>query len=63
MLLHATFNTSTRLTLPNAPGMSRETGNLLLVVVGGAVALTKGRLAALSRKPRLQSTSNDGGNA
>jgi membrane protease YdiL (CAAX protease family) len=68
LLLHATINTSTRLILPNVPGMSREAGNLLLVVVYGVVALlivalTKGRLAASSRNHRLQSTSNDGGNA
>jgi membrane protease YdiL (CAAX protease family) len=59
MLLHATINTSTRMILPNVPGMSREAGNLLLVVVYGAVALlivalTKGRLAAPSRNHRLQ---------
>jgi uncharacterized protein len=51
LLLHATINTSTRLILPNVPGMSREAGNLLLVIMYGAmallvVALTKGRLAA-----------------
>lgn len=50
MLLHAAINTSTRLILPNVPGLSREDGNLLLVLVYGAVALllvalTKGRLA------------------
>src|SRR4029079_15173093 len=68
LLLHATINTSTRLILPNVPGMSREAGNLLLVVVYSAVALlivmlTKGRLAAPLRNHRLQLTSNDGGNA
>lgn len=51
MLLHATINTSTRFILPNVPGMTREAGNLLLVVVYGAiallvVALTRGRLAS-----------------
>ena len=50
MLLHAAINTSTRLILPNVPGLSREDGNLLLVLAYGAaalllVALTKGRLA------------------
>jgi hypothetical protein len=54
MLLHATVNTSTRMILPNVPGMSREAGNLLLLVVYGVVALLiialkKGRLAAPSR--------------
>lgn len=49
MLLHASINTSTRLLLPNIPGLSRADGNLLLVIVYGAVALllvalTKGRL-------------------
>jgi membrane protease YdiL (CAAX protease family) len=51
MLLHAAVNTSARLVLPNIPGLSRDQGNLLLVVSYGAVALlvvvlTKGRLAA-----------------
>jgi membrane protease YdiL (CAAX protease family) len=51
MLLHAAVNTSTRLMLPNVPGLSRDEGNLLLVIVYGVVALfivalTKGRLAA-----------------
>lgn len=55
MLLHATFNTSTRLILPNVPGLSRAEGNLLLVIVYGAVALllvafTRGQLAARSRQ-------------
>lgn len=50
LLLHAAVNTSTRLILPNVPGLSREAGNGMLVVVYGAVALlivvlTKGRLA------------------
>jgi membrane protease YdiL (CAAX protease family) len=68
MLLHATINTSTRMILPNVPGMSREAGNLLLVVVYGVialllVALTKGRLAAPATNHRLQSNSTDGGNA
>ena len=50
MLLHAAINTSTRLILPSVPGLSRDDGNLLLVVVYSAiallvVALTKGRLA------------------
>jgi len=50
MLLHAAINTSTRLILPNVPGLSREDGNLLLVLAYGAaalllVALTRGRLA------------------
>jgi membrane protease YdiL (CAAX protease family) len=50
MLLHAAINTSTRLILPSIPGLNRNDGNLLLVVVYGAVALllvalTKGRLA------------------
>jgi membrane protease YdiL (CAAX protease family) len=49
LLLHATINTSTRMILPNIPGLSRADGNLLLVVVYGAVALllvaqTRGRL-------------------
>jgi membrane protease YdiL (CAAX protease family) len=49
MLLHATINTSTRLILPNVPGLSREDGNLLMVGVYGVaalllIALTKGRL-------------------
>jgi membrane protease YdiL (CAAX protease family) len=61
MLLHAAINTSARLILPNVPGMSREAGNLLLVVVYGAVALliivlTKGRLAARSSNRIVQST-------
>jgi membrane protease YdiL (CAAX protease family) len=68
MLLHAAFNTSARLILPNVPGMSRAAGNLLLVVVYGVVALlivavTQGRLAAQSRNHMLQSVSNDVGNA
>jgi membrane protease YdiL (CAAX protease family) len=50
LLLHTTINTSTRMILPNIPGMSRDEGNLLLVVIYGVVALlivalTKGRLA------------------
>jgi hypothetical protein len=50
LLLHATFNTSTRLILSNVPGLSHEEGNLPLVVVYGTlalllVALTKGKLA------------------
>jgi uncharacterized protein len=53
MLLHAAINTSTRLILPNIPGLNRDDGNVLLVVVYGAtalllVALTKGRLAYVS---------------
>jgi membrane protease YdiL (CAAX protease family) len=52
LLLHASINTSTRLILPNVPGLSRDDGNLMLVLVYGAVALmlivlTKGRLADL----------------
>jgi membrane protease YdiL (CAAX protease family) len=51
MLLHASINTSTRLILPNIPGLSRDDGNLTLVVVYSAVALliivlTKGGMAA-----------------
>lgn len=57
MLLHTAINTSTRLILPNIPGLSREEGNLLLVVVYGVVALlvvalTKGRLAAHAHSGR-----------
>ena len=60
MLLHAAVNTSARLILPNIPGLSRDEGNLLLVVVYGTaalliVALTKGRLAAPSRNGSAQS--------
>lgn len=68
LLLHATINTSTRMILPNVPGLSREAGNLLLVVVYGTaafliVALTKGRLAEPSKNRILQSASTDRGNA
>jgi hypothetical protein len=61
MLLHAAINTSARLILPNVPGLSRDEGNLLLVVVYGLVALllvmlTKGRLAAPSRNGTARST-------
>jgi membrane protease YdiL (CAAX protease family) len=61
MLLHAAINTSARLILPNIPGLSRDEGNLLLVVVYGLVALllvvlTKGRLAAPSRNGSAQSS-------
>jgi uncharacterized protein len=61
MLLHAAFNTSARLILPNIPGLSRDEGNMLLVVVYGLVALllvvlTKGRLAAPSKNGTVQST-------
>ena len=50
MLLHATMNTTTRMILPNVPGLSRSDGNLLVVTVYTVVALlliflTKGRLA------------------
>jgi membrane protease YdiL (CAAX protease family) len=67
LLLHAAVNTSTRLILPNIPGLSRDEGNLLLVVAYGAVALllvvlTKGRLAARLRNHILYSTRTDVGN-
>ena len=50
LLLHASVNTSARMILPAVPGLSRDTGNLLLVAVYGIVALlilgvTRGRLA------------------
>jgi membrane protease YdiL (CAAX protease family) len=50
MLLHAAINTSTRLVLPNVPGVSRGEVNLMLVGVTSVVALlivalTRGRLA------------------
>jgi membrane protease YdiL (CAAX protease family) len=64
MLLHAAINTSARLILPNIPGLSRDEGNLLLVVVYGLVALllivlTKGRLAAPSRNGSAQSSQTE----
>jgi uncharacterized protein len=61
LLLHAAINTPARLILPNVPGLNRDEGNLLLVVVYGLVALllvvlTKGRLAAPSKNGSAQSS-------
>jgi membrane protease YdiL (CAAX protease family) len=50
LLLHASVNTSARMILPAVPGLSRDTGNLLLVALYAIVALlilglSRGRLA------------------
>jgi membrane protease YdiL (CAAX protease family) len=54
LLLHASVNTSARMILPSVTGLSRDTGNLLLVVVYSIIALvvvglTGGRLAYSAR--------------